>query len=286
MKEGSNDNTLFTTEQCNNHCLMCCQPPHRVDDIDYWFERNLKILEDAPDNLPTIGISGGEPTLLGERLFELIDIVRGKYPSAEIHLLSNGRSFKDDDYTHKLKIAAGEKLVVGVPLHSDFFRDHDIIAGAKGAYYETIEGLYNLAAEEIEIELRIVLTALNVKRLPQMAEFIFKNLPFVSWVALMGLERTGLAVKNLNRIWAEPMDYVEELHKAVQSLDASGIEAVIYNIPLCLLPESLHPFAAQSISDWKVKYAPMCESCIKKDQCCGLFATSNQTFNGLKPFKS
>lgn len=284
MKEGSNDNTLFTTEQCNNHCLMCCQPPHRVDDIDYWFERNLKIIEEAPENLPCIGISGGEPTLLGDRLFELIDIVRGKYPAAEIHLLSNGRTFKDASFAHRLKVAAGDKLVVGVPLHSDYFRDHDIIAGAKGAYYETMEGLYNLASEDIEIELRIVLTALNVKRLPQMADFIFKNLPFVSWVALMGLERTGLAIKNLNRIWAEPLDYTNELQQAVLSLDASGIEAVVYNIPLCLLPETLHPFAAQSISDWKVKYAPVCDGCAKKDQCCGLFATSNQMFNGLKPF--
>jgi len=38
----SNDNTLFVTEQCNNRCIMCCQPPKRVNDIDLYFEQNVK----------------------------------------------------------------------------------------------------------------------------------------------------------------------------------------------------------------------------------------------------
>ena len=34
----SNDNTLFVTEQCNNRCIMCCQPPQTADDIDALFQ--------------------------------------------------------------------------------------------------------------------------------------------------------------------------------------------------------------------------------------------------------
>lgn len=36
----SNDNTLFVTEQCNNRCIMCCQPPQTADDIDALFQEN------------------------------------------------------------------------------------------------------------------------------------------------------------------------------------------------------------------------------------------------------
>lgn len=36
----SNDNTLFVTEQCNNRCIMCCQPPQTADDIDALFPKN------------------------------------------------------------------------------------------------------------------------------------------------------------------------------------------------------------------------------------------------------
>ena len=51
MNKDSNDNALFITEQCNNHCLMCCQPPKKVDDIKLHYHRNLNIIESAPDDL-------------------------------------------------------------------------------------------------------------------------------------------------------------------------------------------------------------------------------------------
>lgn len=280
----SNDNTLFVTEQCNNHCIMCCQPPKRKDDIDRLFRENIRMIRTAPKELKVLGISGGEPTLLGDKLFELIAEIRQFLPDTSIHLLSNGRAFADQGFTHRLKTIAGDRVCVGVPFHSDYPGDHDMIAGAKGAYVETMLGLYTLASEGIEIELRIVLNRLNYSRLPLMSEFIGKNLPFVHWVAFMGMEKTGLAVRNLNKIWIEPQEYITELTEAVQRLYDWDIDTAIYNIPLCLLPKKYHQFAEQSISDWKVKYQPCCAGCALKDRCCGSFATSTEPYLGLKPF--
>ena len=70
----SNDNTLFTTARCNNNCIMCCQPPLNNDDIDELFEKNVQIIKSAPKDIPIVGISGGEPTLLGDKLIDLINI--------------------------------------------------------------------------------------------------------------------------------------------------------------------------------------------------------------------
>ena len=280
----SNDNTLFVTEQCNNHCIMCCQPPKRKDDIERLFKENVRLVRSAPKELKVLGISGGEPTLLADKLFELISEIRHSLPDTGIHLLSNGRAFANQDFTHRLKIAAEDKVCVGVPFHSDYYEDHDKIAGSKGAYEETMLGLYSLASEGIEIELRIVLNRLNYFRLPQMSEFISKNLPFVKWVAFMGMERTGLAVKNLDKIWIEPQEYIAELTEAVQRLYDWDIDTAIYNIPLCLLPKTYHQFAEKSISDWKVKYQPCCDGCVLKNNCCGFFATSSEPFLGIKPF--
>ncbi len=280
----SNDNTLFVTEQCNNHCIMCCQPPKRKDDIDRLFKENLQLVRTAPKELKILGISGGEPSLLGDKLFELLDEIRNSLPDTGIHLLSNGRAFANRDFTHRLKQVAGDKVCVGVPFHSDYPGDHDLIAGAKGAYEETILGLYTLASEGIEIELRVVINRLNYVRLPQMSEFINKNLPFVNWVAFMGMEKTGLAVRNLNKIWIEPIEYIPKLTEAVQRLYDWDIDVAIYNIPLCLLPNKYHQFAEQSISDWKVRYQPFCEGCALKEKCCGLFATSCEPYLGLNPF--
>ena len=137
----------------------------------------------------------------------------------------------------RLKCVGGEKIFCGIPLHSDYSGDHDKIAGKKNAFNETILGLYNLAAEDIPIELRIVINALNYKRLPQMSDFIFKNLFFVSWTAFMAMEYTGNAIKNSAKIYAEPIEYMTELCSAVNNLSDFGMEVSIYNIPRCLIPK-------------------------------------------------
>lgn len=279
----SNDNTLFTTARCNNNCIMCCQPPLNNDDIDELYKRNIAIINRSPKDIPVVGISGGEPTLLGDRLIDLIRHIRQTLPDSDIHILSNGRNFKDIDYTRRLVEAADDKLFVGIPLHSDYYKDHDIIAGAKEAYNETMAGIFNLAALGAAIELRIVINKLNYMRLPQMADFIQKNLPFVAWTAFMAMEHIGHAVSNERNIWIEPIDYADKLTKAVLTLAQWRKEVAVYNVPLCLIPESIHPYAQKSISDWKNKYLPECDQCSLKSKCCGLFATSQKTFKQIEP---
>lgn len=278
----SNDNALFTTARCNNNCIMCCQPPLDNEDIDELFECNVGIIRRAPKALPVVGITGGEPTLLGHRLIDLIRIIREELPDTEIHMLTNGRLFKDVEYAKEVVEAAEGKLTFGIPLHSDYYKDHDIIAGAKEAYNETIVGLFNLAAYGAVIELRVVMNALNYMRLPQMADFIQKNLPFVAWTAFMGMEHIGHAVSNERNIWVEPIDYASYLAEAVTTLAQWHMGVAIYNIPLCLLPTEVHSFAQQSISDWKNKYLPICDKCSVKEKCCGLFATSKRIYKGLE----
>lgn len=282
----SNSNVLFVTDQCNNHCIMCCQPPKLKDDFDFHFKKNLALIKSAPKETKVVCITGGEPTLAGDKFFELVRIVREELPNTDIQILSNGSTFAEHDYAHRLKEVGGDKVFVGIPLHSDYVGDHDKIAGRKGAFNETMLGIYNLADEGISVELRVVINKLNYLRLPQMAEYIFKNLYFVSWTAWMGMEDTGLATKNANHIWIEPIDYIPNLCKAVKSLADWNMPVAIYNIPLCLLSQEYHQYAAKSISDWKTKYLDECSSCVLKDKCCGLFATSKSIFKGLTPINT
>lgn len=192
----SNDNTLFVTGQCNNRCLMCCQPPTPKDDIDFLFEQNLELIKSAPKNLPILGISGGEPTLAGERFFELLSAIRQYLPDTTIHILTNGRTFANGNYAEKLKEIGGNNLLLGIPVHSDSSLIHDKISGIKNSFNETVTGLYNLAAFGIAIELRIVINKLNYSRLLYLSDFIFKNLSFIACVSFMAMEYIGFAVKN------------------------------------------------------------------------------------------
>ncbi|MFR6634061.1 MAG: radical SAM protein [Alistipes onderdonkii] len=165
--------------------------------------------------LRSLGITGGEPTLLGDRLFELLRHVRTKLPETEIHLLTNGRAFADKEYARKLAECGEKKILLGVPLHADSAGDHDTITQVKGSFEETMLGLYNLGRYDIGIELRVVITKMNYRRLPKLPDFIYRNLPFVEFISLMGLEYTGYTIKNREAVWIDPMDYQAELTQAV-----------------------------------------------------------------------
>lgn len=282
----SNDNALFVTAQCNNRCVMCCQPPLNKNDFDFLFDKNIALIDSAPPELISIGITGGEPTLLGKRLFELIGRIRSKLPQTEIHLLTNGRKFSDIEFTRRLADCGTDKLLLGVPIHSDYTQDHDAITQVQGSFNETMRGLYNLARFDFGIELRVVLTKLNYQRLPFLPNFIYRNLPFVEYISLMGLEYTGYTVKNRAQVWIEPVDYQNELESAVIGLSQWKMDVSIFNLQHCLLNQSLWPYAKKSISNWKNVYAPCCRECTVKEMCCGLFGTSKYQSINIKPIRS
>src|SRR5438094_212133 len=89
----SRHNTLFVTERCNSNCLMCSQPPIDHDDMGALTERNLKLIDLMSPAPEYLCITGGEPTLLGERLLTLISKLRHTLPSTYVHMLTNGRRF-------------------------------------------------------------------------------------------------------------------------------------------------------------------------------------------------
>src|SRR6185295_9185257 len=60
----SSHNTIFTTDRCNSNCIMCSQPPKEVDD-SHLIEENLKMLSLIQSSPEYMGVTGGEPTLLG-----------------------------------------------------------------------------------------------------------------------------------------------------------------------------------------------------------------------------
>jgi His-Xaa-Ser system radical SAM maturase HxsC len=264
---------------------MCCQPPKPVDDLEYFYRKNLKLIDTAPKELDEIGITGGEPTLLKEEFFTLLQHINTVLPDTYIHVLSNGRRFADLSYCSGFLNVNRNSLLVGIPLHSDFGGDHDKTTQVKNSFNETMKGFYNLGRLNIPVELRIVINKINYERLTKMSGFIYKNLPFVRYVSFMGMETIGWAVTNREKVWVDPIEYKTYLEEAVLYLSSTGMETAIFNIPHCLLPESLFSYATKSISDWKVKYLEECEKCLFKDKCCGLFSTSLIHSRGIQCIK-
>jgi His-Xaa-Ser system radical SAM maturase HxsC len=265
---------------------MCSQPPRVNDDRDYLFEINKRIIPQIPKNCFVLGITGGEPTLLGEKFFELLHCLNINLPDTEIHILSNGRKFAWIDFVKNFSTLDTQKFMIGVPLYSDYAPMHDYIVQAKYAYNQTIIGLHNLARYNIRIELRIVLHKLSAPRLRQLSEFIYRNLPFVEHVAFMGLENTGYTPHNFEKLWIDPIEYMNDLEQSVQYLDGLGINVSLYNMQLCILPDGLREYACKAISDWKNSYFDECKECSIKSECGGFFIfNKNAKSKFIKPIK-
>jgi His-Xaa-Ser system radical SAM maturase HxsC len=272
---GSPHNSIFVTDRCNSNCLMCSQPPKDIDDSELIAE-HLRLVSLIPPTTQTLGISGGEPTLLGNDLLQVISACKDALPVTRLHMLSNGRRFVDRSYAARLAHVAHPNLMVGIPLYSDVANHHDFVVQADGAFDQTMVGFHNLARYGIRIEVRIVVHKQTFERLPKLAEFIYRNLPFVEHIAFMGLEMMGYTKTNLKTLWIDPVDYQETLQAAVSGLAVRGMNVSIYNHQLCVLRRSLWRFARKSISDFKNIYLDACEQCAVVEECGGLFKSGEQ----------
>jgi His-Xaa-Ser system radical SAM maturase HxsC len=169
-------------------------------------------------------------------------------------------------------------MVWAIPLYADNADLHDYIVQAQGAFDETVKGLYALATVDQALEIRVVLHRQTIPRLNQLVYYIFRNFPFVAHVALMGLEPMGLARKNRDVLWIDPVEYTAILEEAIYFLSNRGIPVSVYNLPLCILPKSLWSFARQSISDWKNLFLDTCHDCAARSMCSGFFASTGPTW--------
>ncbi|MFC1837242.1 His-Xaa-Ser system radical SAM maturase HxsC [Thermodesulfobacteriota bacterium] len=278
-------NSLLVTEQCNSRCIMCPQPPKKEVDSRHKF--NLKVLElIGPKGVESLALTGGEPTLREEELINLISLCKKKLPNTSLMILTNGRKLRDFRFAKQIVEVGHQNLMFGVPLYASTDKEHDRIVGSKGAFYETLAGLKNLALFLQKIEIRIVLHKLTYKRLLALSDFIYRNLPFVAHISFMGMETHGLAEKNLERLWIDPVDYIQELSEAINYLYKRNLNVSIYNLPHCILPEGLWRFSRQSISDWKNIFIKECSGCDLVNECAGFFETSSNVISKhIKPIK-
>lgn len=265
----SGTNALYLTDLCNSHCLMCPQPPKAEDGVTK--EALLRTIACLPNDLPYLGLTGGEPTVVEETFFSVLKALKDRFPTTEMHLLSNARKFSDAAFVQRFAKVRPAGLSVGVPLYASSAQLHDFIVQAKGAFDEAVLGMMNLAKLGVPVEVRVVLHKQTIPGLLELVDFLYHNLPFVYHIALMGMEHMGYVKRHWDELWISPVDYQEVLLSAVQYLHRRGMSVSIYNLPLCLTNRRLWTFTRDSISTFKKAYAKECEGCTLVNRCPGLF---------------
>jgi His-Xaa-Ser system radical SAM maturase HxsC len=271
FRETDRHHALFLTNRCNSYCLMCSQPPTTADD-SWLVEEAIDAIRHIRRSPQVLGLTGGEPLLLGAGLRRVLDSIARYHPHTKVEVLTNGRLFSDQHLSRQLleRLTVQVRWLVPLYAHADFV--HDFVVQSPGAFDETIAGLLELQAWRQEIQLRVVLIEPVLKVLPELAGFIGRNFPFVREVALMGCEPIGFAMANRDTCEVDLAQWGRTLEQASRILRRHSVTYLLMNAPLCALPQALWASASKSISDWKNVFPSECDGCEMKSDCSGLFA--------------
>ncbi|MGF9564695.1 His-Xaa-Ser system radical SAM maturase HxsC [Neorhizobium sp. BT27B] len=267
IRASSAHNTLLITEQCDQLCVMCSQPPkkHHVD--------MFAQLETAASLAPAgayIGISGGEPLLHKQALFSMLENLAADRPDLRFHILSNGQHFEPDDVDRLVAIGP-ERILWGIPLYSPDPSNHDAIVGKVGAYHRLMRSMVLLMRSGAAVELRTVVLRQNWQELPALAEQIATRLPFIDRWAIMHLENIGYGRMNWHLSFKDTSSDFGMLGRAIDIATARDTTVTLYNFPLCSLPAAYRVLAPRTISDWKNKHEVFCDGCSAQSDCGGFF---------------
>lgn len=215
------------TYQCNNRCVFCVQGDKR----EYAQIKSVAEIEKAMQESFTSGIrgvvlTGGEPTLHPDFL-EILSIARN-IGFEEIHIQTNGRRFAYLDFC--IKAIKSGALQFMPSLHGHNAEIHDFLAGAKGSFDQTVQGIKNLNKLNQYVVTNTVITSKNYKYLDKITNLLVEL--DVDHIHLSFPHILGSAAKN--RKWLIPqksivMPYIKNaLENGIKAKKKVSIESITY----------------------------------------------------------
>lgn len=271
----SSENTLFITSKCNSNCVMCpSSDASRRKGVIPEDTEMLDLVRHYPKGIKHITITGGEPFLFRDKMFETLAYLKENHNDAEYLILTNGRIFCLDRYVDSLVQSMPRGTILAIPIHGSTDASHDAITRAPGSFSQTISGITKLLSLKVPIEIRIVVSRLNRDDLSAIAHLIVSKMPTVYRVHFIGLEMLGNAAVAQERVWLPYREAFEASKEAIDTLISCGINVALYNFPLCQITPKYWPLCMQSISDYKQNYSEKCSSCKKRSVCGGVFSSS------------
>ena len=267
------DNYFFVTGKCNSNCLMCPSPDSaRKQGETTYVGTLIELAKHIPISAQHLTITGGEPFMVGEDIFDFLGFLKEKFLDTEFLMLTNGRALAIDKYFSYFEDTAPLNCLVGIPIHASNSTLHDSITQSKGSFNQTLLGIKRLLSVGIKVELRVVVSKLNMNDLDDLALLIINELHKVHHVSIIAMEMTGSAYINREEVWVPYTEAFKAIEQAVMNLIRAGIDVKLYNFPLCTVSENMWTICEKSISPEKVRYVQHCEKCTVKEICGGVFA--------------
>ncbi|WP_281696746.1 His-Xaa-Ser system radical SAM maturase HxsC [Acidaminococcus massiliensis] len=269
--------TVFLTGHCNSNCLMCPMTENertKQDDIEEDFL--LQYLDLLPESVNHLVVTGGEPTVRKAIFLKVMQKISERFPGTEVLLLTNGRSFSNPTFLQEFIQVAPPELCFAIPLHGPTADLHDAITRASGSYDQTTRAICNLLKKRQRVEIRIVVSHLNVFAIKKLTKMICEQFSTVYTVNFIGLETRGNCAVNFKQTYIDPLTSFRAIRDSILQLLLHGISASLYNFPLCAVEPGYWNLCKKSISPEKIRFPKECSLCIYKNNCGGFFQTTLQ----------
>lgn len=268
----SSDNTLWITNKCNSNCLMCPSSEYSRKKGDcFSIKQLLNFIDYIPYESKHITITGGEPFVIGEKIFDIFEKLK-RLEDTQFLLLTNGRAFSIPKYIHKFIETKPKNLLIGIPLHSSNPQTHDYITQQKNSFIETYSGILNLLKNDCKIELRIVINKINCDELYDLCTFLVNNAKNIYKVSFIAMEMLGNAAKNSKIVWLSYNKAFTKIKESIELLIYNSIDVSLFNFPLCTVDQKFWLICKKSISPNKIHFLEKCSNCKVKKYCGGFFA--------------
>lgn len=273
----ANEAVIVTGLACNTNCIMCpVSEQARNHTLTATKENIISQVKYYGSEINHVTITGGEPTLMMLDLPEVIKAVQYQCPNAAILILTNGRTFSVNAYANLFNDLMHKEDRIAIPIHGSTAELHDAITQVRGAFSQTKHGLENLSQGAMRIEIRIVVSKLNHQDVSAIVDFIL-GLPRVSVVNFIALEMCGSAIVNKSCVWIEYPDAAQACEDGIEKLIHAGIDTGLYNFPRCVVNHKYWAICKDSISDYKIRFAPECNNCKVRSICGGVFNSTLST---------
>lgn len=273
----SDDNYFFITGKCNSNCMMCPSPEYsRRTSETVNLSDLIELAKHIPSDTSHMTITGGEPFLMGEQIFTFLQYLKENFGGTEFLFLTNGRIFAIDKYLQRFCETAPLNSIVAIPVHGSCQQIHDSIARTDGSFKQTKIGIKRLLKKRFPVEIRLVVSKMNVHDFDSIAKLIIEEFKGIEYVSIIAMEMTGTARMNFEKVWIPYRESFGYIAHAVRMLIENGIDVKLYNFPLCTVDRPFWTLCEKSISDNKVRFAENCSACRYKGACSGVFAGTLQ----------
>lgn len=257
------------TFKCNNNCLSCIYNLEMVDKLKVGSPKE-KHIKEVIDKVPpgeTLGLTGGEPTIRKDFL-KFLKYARDRDPEMNVFVVSNGRMFSYQEFVKKIINIDLKNLKIGIALYGHSEKIHDAITRIPGSFKQTTGGVKNLIKAGIPVELRVIVSKINYKKLEAIADYVSKELKGVYRVVFINMKYTGNAYINRKALFVRYKDVVPYSQRAADILMKNKIDVKLFHYPLCIIDEKYWDLAkGVTKQESELMFVEKCETCRMKDEC-------------------